>query len=171
MGRVQSAGREVNEERLIRRHRMLETHPCDRVIGHIGHEVVARSPCVFDMCDSVEDHRRPLVSLSAEKAVKIFETVAYRPTCEGSGYAGLPNRRLMHLAEGCGAVAIQLEDLGDRGYLVRPHTGVSRSAGCQFCNRSHPDRMMVASCKKRLARRRAERGGMELRVAQAVLRE
>jgi hypothetical protein len=59
----------------------------------------------------------------------------------------------MHLAEGCGVVPIQLEDFGDRGHFVQPHTGVSWSAGCQFSNRSHPDRMMVAAGKERLARR------------------
>src|SRR5258708_28086805 len=104
MRRVQSAWREVNKERLVRSHRMLEAHPGDRLIGHIGHEVVARSPCVLDMCHAVEDHRGPLVGLAAQEAVELFETVADRPTREGSGYAGLPNGGLMHLAEGCGVV-------------------------------------------------------------------
>ncbi len=41
MRRVRGAGREIDEERLVRRERLLELHPGDRLIGHVGHEVVA----------------------------------------------------------------------------------------------------------------------------------
>ena len=41
MRRVRGAWSEVDEERLVRRQRLLELHPGDRMVGHVGHEVVA----------------------------------------------------------------------------------------------------------------------------------
>ena len=81
---MQSAGREVDEERLVRGHRMLKSHPCDRLIGHVGHEIVARRMRRLDVRHAVENHRRPLIRLAAEEAIELLETVADRPSRERS---------------------------------------------------------------------------------------
>ena len=39
---VRGARREVDEERLVRRQRLLGARPVDRLVGHVGHEVVVR---------------------------------------------------------------------------------------------------------------------------------
>ncbi len=39
--RMRRAGREIDEEGLVRRQRLLRPNPVDCVVGHVGHEVVA----------------------------------------------------------------------------------------------------------------------------------
>ena len=77
----------------------------------------------------------------------------------------------MHFAEGGGVVAVQFEDFGNRRGLVGPNRIVAWGAGREFGNRAHPDRMMVVAGQQCLACRRAERGGMELGIAEAALRK
>ncbi len=43
---------------------MLESHPGDRLIGHVGHEVVAGRMWRIDARRAIEDHRRPLIRLA-----------------------------------------------------------------------------------------------------------
>src|SRR5215469_1867359 len=155
MRRVQSSWREIYEERLVRRHRVLKAHPGDRLISHVGHEVVSGGVRWLDMRYAVEDKRRPLIGLAAEKPVKLFEAVADGPARKRPGDAHLPCRGLMHLAEGRGVVAVQLQDFGNRHGLIRTDGIVSGGAGCHFGNRAHPDRMMIVAGKQGLASRRA----------------
>src|SRR5260370_24819947 len=97
MGRMERAGCEVDEERLVRSHRMLEAHPGYRLISHVGHEVVARSVRRLDMRHAVEDQRCPLVRFTAQEAVELFETIANRPAWKGAPYPSLPHPRRMQL--------------------------------------------------------------------------
>ena len=65
--------REVGEERLVRRQRLLGARPLDGLVGHVGHEVVVRVLRHFDAAHVLVDGRRPLVRLAADEAVELVE--------------------------------------------------------------------------------------------------
>ena len=124
--RVRRAGREVHVERLVRRQRMLRARPLDRLVRHVGREVVVRRHVVLDARDAVEDRGRPLVGLAADEAVELVEAGAGRPAIEGTRNRDFPGRRLVVLAEGGGAVAVHAQDLRERRHALRPDAGVAR---------------------------------------------
>jgi len=74
---------------------------------------------------SLEQGGLLLVHLAAEEPVEALEAIAGRPAIEWTRGAGFPYRRLMHLAECRRVVAVQLQDLSDRGRAVRPHGRVA----------------------------------------------
>ena len=82
MRRVCCARRVINEERLIRRHRLLESHPRHRLICHIGGEVVVRVVLALDLGHPVINDGIPLVGLTANKAVELVEARVSRPAEE-----------------------------------------------------------------------------------------
>ena len=90
----------------------LESHPVDRLIGHVGHEVVVRVLREFDLFMSVIDGRRPLVRFAADEAVELVEAGAGRPAVGRPGGADLPGGGLVVLAEGGRAVAVEPQHLG-----------------------------------------------------------
>ena len=57
--RVRRARREVHEERLVGRERLLELHPGDRLVRHVGHEVVVRVPRNLDRVHAVVEVAAP----------------------------------------------------------------------------------------------------------------
>ncbi len=118
MRRVRGAGREVDEERLVRRQRFLRLDPLDGLVGHVGHEVVVRVLRQFDPAHSVVDQRRPLVRFAADEAVELVEARAGRPAVGRAGGADFPGRRLVVLAERGGAVAVEPQHLGRIGHAV-----------------------------------------------------
>ena len=73
MRRVRGAGREVHEEWFVRRQRLLKLHPGDRVVGHVGHEVVAGIVRRLDPVQAFVEAWRPLVGLAADEAVELVE--------------------------------------------------------------------------------------------------
>ena len=82
--RVGGAGGEVDEERLVGRHRLLVLHPGDGLVRHVGHEVVVRIVRQLDLGDAVVEEGRPLVGLAADEAVELVEALAGRPAVEGA---------------------------------------------------------------------------------------
>ena len=63
--RVGCARRKIDEERSVGRHGLLELDPVDRLIRHVGQQVVVRIVRKFHNGGSVMQIRRPLVGLSA----------------------------------------------------------------------------------------------------------
>ena len=115
VGGVGGAGGEVDEERLVGRHGLLELQPGDGLVGHVGHEVVVRVIGEFDRGDAVEQIGCPLVGLAADEAVELVEALAGGPAVVGTGDAGFPGGGLVPFAEGGGGVAVEAEHFGDRG--------------------------------------------------------
>ena len=93
---------------------LLGADPVDRLVGHVGREVIVRRARLLDARHAVEDRRRPLVRLAADEAVELVEARAGRPAVVRAGDGHFPRRRLVILAEGGGAVAVLAEDLGQR---------------------------------------------------------
>ena len=123
--RMRRAGRVIHEERLVGRHRLLRLHPVDRLVGHVHGEVVVLHLRRLDLDRAVIDERIPLVGLAADEAVELVEALVRRPAIERSRHAGLPRGRLVPLAEGAGAVAVEPQHLGQRRDAVRVPSGVA----------------------------------------------
>ena len=128
MRRMGGARCEIHEERLVRRERLLELHPGDGLVGHVGHEVVAGVVRRGDAGHAVIERGIPLVGLAAEEAVELVEARARRPAVGRPGDADLPRRGLVVLAEEGGAVTVQAQHLGERRDGVGPLPGIARKA-------------------------------------------
>ena len=168
---VRRARREVHEEGLVRRQRLLELHPGDRLVRHVGHEVVVRVPRDLDRVHAVVEVRRPLVGLAAEEAVELVEPGPRRPAVGRTGGADLPGRRLVVLAEEAGAVAVEAQHLGERRHVVRALPRVARERRGRLGDPAHVVHVVVAAAEQRRPRRRADRRRVELVVAQPRLRQ
>ena len=106
VGRVGRAGREVDEERLVGRQRLLLRDPGHGLVGHVLHEVVALFGRLLglDRRGALVERRVPLVRLAADEAVEVFEAAAARgPGVERPDRARLPHRHFVALAELRGA--------------------------------------------------------------------
>jgi hypothetical protein len=162
---------EVHKERLLRRHGLLELHPRNRLVGHIGHEVVVGVLRQLHMADTVVEVGSPLAGFTAEKSVELVEALMGGPTVVGTRNADLPGGCFMPLAEGGGAEAIETEHLGHRRHRVGNHAGGAGKAGAHLGDESHVAGVVVASRLQRGAGWRTERRGVELIVAQPALGE
>ena len=80
-------------------------------------------------------------------------------------------RRVVVLAEPRRGVAVLAQDAADRGVLRTDIRVVARVAGRQLRDHAEADLVVVAAGDQRGARGRAERGGVELGVAQPGVRD
>ena len=112
--------------------------------------------------------RLPLAGVAADKAVEIFEAHAVRPLIERPGLARLVRRRVVVLAEPRGGVAVRLQDRADGAFVDRDDRIVTRITRRNLADHPGAHRVMVASRDDRRPRRRAERSGVEIRVAQPL---
>ena len=120
--RMGAAGHVVDEERLVGRGGIELSHVLDRLVRHVGGQVVAGlADPGEDLGGVLEQVRRPLVGLAAHEAVEVVEAHADGPLVEGPGRAVLIARRVVVLAEPGRGVAVLLQDLADGG-VVRPMT-------------------------------------------------
>ncbi len=168
MGR---AGREVGEERLVGRQRLLGADPGDRLVRHVGGEVVVRVVRHLHLDGAVDDQRRPLIGLAADEAVELVEPGVRGPAIERPRHAHLPRRRLVILPERRRAVAVLAQDLGQGCDALRPHAGVPRERGRELHDRAGVVGVVVAAGEDRHARRRAERRRVEAVVLEPRSRE
>ena len=165
------SGSEIDEERLVRSHRLLVLHPGDGLVGHVFHEVVIRVARQLDLGDAVMEEGRPLVGLAADEAVELVEALAGGPAVEGTGNADFPGGGLVPFAEGTGAVAVEAEHFGERRDGVGDLAGGSGEPGGHFRDEAHVAGVVVAAGLECGAGGRAERGGVEPVVAQSSLGE
>ena len=166
--RVGRARREVDEERLVRREGLHRLHPPDRLVGHVGHEVVVRVLGRLDLGHAVIDGRRPLVRLAAHEAVELVEAGAGRPAVGRAGRADLPGGGFVVLPEGGGRVAVVPQHLRQRGHALGTLPGVSREGRRGLRDRAHVVHVMVAAGEQRGPRGRAKRRGVEIVVPQPL---
>ena len=165
------SGRVVHQERFVGRHRLLELHPVDRLVGHVGGEVVTRGVRSVDLDDSVVDQRLPLVGFPADEAIELLEALMRRPAIVGAGHGDLPRGRLVPLAERSRVVSVLTKNLSQWHDARRNLTLVAREAGRDLHHGPHVGRVMVPARLQRSARRRAQRRGVELVEANALIRE
>ena len=106
--RVASAGNVIDEERLVGRHGVELLHVLDRLVRHVGGEVVAGlADPREDLGVIAEQIRRPLVGLAAHEAVEVVEAHPRRPLIEWARHAVLEARRVVVLAEPrCGIAVV-----------------------------------------------------------------
>ena len=123
--RMHRPGRVVDEERLVRRHRLLGFHPVDGLVRHVDGEVVVLHLRRIDLDHAVVDERIPLVGLAADEAVELVETLVGGPAVERARHAGLPRGGFVPLAEGAGAVAVEPQHFRQRRDAVRDLPGVA----------------------------------------------
>ena len=165
--RMRRAGREVDEERLVRRHRLLRLHPVDRLVGHVDGEVVVGHLRRIDLDDAVVDERKPLVGFTADEPVELVEALMRGPAIERAGHARLPRGGFVPLAERAGAVAVEAQHLRQRRDAVRILPRVAGEGRRALHDRARIHGVVVPSGLQRVARRRAERRRVEVVEAQA----
>ncbi len=144
----------------------------DGVVGHAGDQVPARLALErIDLGGVAEQVRLPLVRIAADEAVEILEAHAGRPLVERPDLAGGERRRVVILAEPRGGVAVVQQNASDGGLVLGDDAVVAGEARGLLGDHAEADRVMVAPGDERGARRRAERGGVDVVVAQTVLRD
>ena len=168
MGCVLGAGREVQEERLVRRHLLRVGDERDCAIGEILGEVIALlgrllrlNPVVV-----VGQLRVVLVRVAAHEPVVALKAAAERPALVWTGRRHLIRRRQMPLADGVGVEAFAVEDLRQKAVLERDVAVIAGEAGRGLGDRRHVVRVMVAAVEDARPRRRAERSRVHVRVPQ-----
>ena len=116
MRRVRRASGIVDEKWLIARHSIMLMQPVNRFVGNVGGEVITlfRSLVGLDRSLIAIDARVVLVVGGLKESVEVLEAEACRPAIEGALWTNLPGRRVMPLAKGCRAVAVLLENFGNR---------------------------------------------------------
>ena len=169
--RVGCARRKVDEEGLVRRQGLDRSHPVDRLVGHIGREVVVRVLRHLYLCHPVINGRRPLVRLPAHEAVELIEAVARRPAIRRSGRADLPGGGFVILAEMRRRVAVVPQHHGKRRHALGTLPGVSRKRRRGLHDGSRVVRVVIAPRQEGCPRRRAQCRRVELVVLEAALRQ
>ena len=101
----------------------------------------------------------------------MIEALQSGPAVERAGDAGLPVGNVVVLAEEGGAVAVLAQDFRDHRLALGNLPAVAGIAAAEFRDDAGARRVVVAPGQQRRARRRAERGRVKARVAEAVLRE
>jgi hypothetical protein len=171
MGRVARARAEVQEERLVGCDGLRVLDERQRAVSQVRGQVVALlgQRQLLDRVVVVHEIGIPLVGLGAEEPVEALEPAADRPL--------VLDRREIHLVLGrqvpfAGHVRVPpplAEHLGDRPALERHVAVGAREARCGLSDRAHAVRGVVAAGHQARARRRAQRGRVEVREDQATL--
>ncbi len=110
----------------------------------------------------------PLAGVAAQKAVKALESAAQRPPVERPGRGLELRRQQVVLADHERAVAAGQQHLGEEAVLERNSAVVSRVTGRELVDRRLRVRVVVAAGDDTRARRRAQRGGVRVRIQQAA---
>ncbi len=171
--RVRGPRREVGEERLVRQQRLLLADPRDRLVGHVGHEVVALFGRLLglDRDRALVDRRVVLMGLAADEAVEVLEAAPGGPVVERAHRARLPDRHLVALAELRRRVAVQLQGLRERRAGVRAHRAVAGSRRRELRDAAHADGVVVPAAQESRPRGRAQRSRVEAVVLEARRRQ
>ena len=168
---VAGPGSEVQEPRLVGIRRLAVTDVLERLVGDVLREVIAvlRQVRLIDGLVVLDEQRVPLVGLTAEEAVEALEATAEWPLGPRTGGVVVEVRRQVPLAEGVRAVAVVDEHLREHRVLERDPRVRAGVAGGELRDARHAVRGGIAPGQQTRACRRAQRRGVELRVAKAPL--
>ena len=161
----------VDEEGLVRRQRLLAANPLDRLVGDIGADVIVRVARRRNAGHAVVESRRVEVGLALQEPVELVEARMRRPAVERPRHAQLPRRQLVTLAELRRPIPVQPEHLGQRRDRVRPNPRHAGERRAHLRDPAHVRAVRVAAGQERHPRRRTDRSGVEVRVAQPALGE
>jgi hypothetical protein len=143
------------------------------VVGEVGCQVVAVLPRAGggDPVVVLDERWRELVRLAGEEAVVALEAPSERPALARRAEVRLVLGGEVPLPDGVGGVPARDEHLGEEAVLVRDAGVVAGEAGGEIDDPAHAVRVVVAAGEHARAGRRAQRGGVEVRVAQAAIGE
>ncbi len=117
----------------------------------------------------VDQVRIPLVGFPAQKAVEALESPPQRPASLPGGRIAFVAGCEVPLADRVGVPPLSVEHLGDHAVLERDPRREPRKPRRRLGNAGHVVRRRVAAIEQAGARRRTQRGGVEIRVPQTVL--
>ena len=168
---VRARRRVVDEERFVRRERLLRADPDDGLVGDVGADVVIRIAGSRDAGHAIVQGRGVEVGLALKKPVELVEPGVCRPTIHRPGDTQFPRRQLVAFAEHGGAVAVEPQYLGQRCDGLGTHAVHAWKRGAHLGYAAHVRAVRVAAGEQRHPRRRADRRGVHVVVAQAALGE
>ena len=171
--RVRRSGREVKEERLIRRHLLCVGDHRLRLLDEVWREVIALLRCLLGLGLRVVAHelRVGLIRVAAEEAVEPFEPAAEWPAVVRSCRRHRLFRRQVPLPDAVGVVAVAQENLREKPVFEWNVAVRSGIAGRAVREAGQMIGMVIAAGDDAGARRRAQRGRVHVGVQKAVFRE
>ena len=174
MRRMGAAGDVIDQERLLGRDRLDVPHVLDRLIGHRRGQVPGARRLALEGIDGrriAEQVRLPLAGVAADEPVEILEAHAHRPLVERPGRGRLIGGRVVFLAEPRGRVTVLLQDGANGAVRFQNDRVIARIPRGQLPHDAKAGDVVIATRDQGRARRRAERRGVEIRVAQPGLRD
>ncbi len=167
------AGGEVAEERPVGIDRAEIAEVLDGAIREVRAEVVAVVDRSWrrDRMVVVVQRRHELVGLAAVEPVPPVEAARERPGRARRGHVGLVLGREVPLPDGVRRVSVRAQDLREEAVLAWNTTPVAREPDREIRDPSHAVAMVVAAGHETRTGRRAQRGRMEVREPEPVLRE
>jgi hypothetical protein len=170
VGGVAGARREVQEPWLVDVDVAQVLDELDGPVGQILGEVVAvvEARRRVDVVVVGDERGRELVGLATEEAVEALEAATDRPAVAPSTEVLLVLRREVPLADRVRRVPVRRQHRREEPARARDAGVVAREAARQFDDATHAARVVVATGQHARASRRAQRGGVEVGVPQAV---
>jgi hypothetical protein len=156
------AGREIQEERLVRVGRAQVAEKFHGPAGQVLGEVVAVRSWRPDGMIVVIESRHELMGLAAMEAIPAVEAAAERPGGARGGHARLVLGRQVPFADRVGGIARRPQDFRQVAVLARRTAPVAGVADGQVRDSAHAAAVMVAPGQQADAGRGAERGRVEV---------
>ena len=167
MRRVGAARDVIDKERLVGRDLLELLHVLDGLVGHGRREIPAGIALEgIDRGRVAIEVRLPLAGVAADEAVEILEAHSDRPLVERPGLGRLIGGRVVVLAEPRGRVSVLLQNGADGAVRFQNDRVVARIARGDFAHDPEAGDVVIAARDQGRPRRRAQRGRVEVRVAQ-----
>ena len=168
---VVGARAEPHVPRLGRVGRFLVAQHPDRLVGKVFGQVIAlfRAVGLLDEPVVLGQVRVPVVGLPAEEPVEPIEALLQRPRRLVAAAGDVLFGNVVVLADPEGAVAVVLQHLTDGGALRGQSRGGAGETVGALGDRREPVDMVIASGEETRPGRRAQRGGVPLRVHHPVV--
>ena len=171
VGRVAGGECDVEEEGPVGIGGHQLPQPLAGLIHDVFRQVIALPPGRLDPLVARDQFRVPLVRLARHKAVEAVETPLQGPVVVGAGGTGLVDGPQVPLARSKRLVSVRTQHLRQVGRLAGSESPGVGKAIDHLRHPAHADAVMVAAGEQAGPGRRAERGYVEVRVAQPVGRQ
>ena len=111
---VRSAWRPIQEERLVRRERLVASQPVNAVLREVFAQVVFLAVRRFHRVGILEEPRLPLRRLAGDEAVEVVEAMSRRPAIEWTHRRGLVRGRIVPFSDCGGVVSVKSQHFRHR---------------------------------------------------------